>query len=472
MTLPDLLSTIRRRWLSLFCFTLLGVAGSLGLTATAVPLFSAATQLYVAVQAPESATAGDIGQGNNAAQQKIRSYMQVVTSSEVLQPVIDELHLGSTPDALASRVSVTSPPNSVILVVTVRDTNAARAATTANALGASFRKVVGKLEAPADGASGLVRISTIEPAVESNVPVSPKPIPNVAVGLALGLLLGLAFAVLRNVLDTKIRGEVDVVAVTGKAVLGGIGFDPESPEKPLIVQIDPRNPRAESFRALRTNLQFIDAGTRARRFLLTSAMPGEGKTTTVSNLAIAVAESGARVLVIDADLRRPRLAEVMGLEGAVGLTDILIGHAEFEDVTQPWGSRRLHVLPAGQIPPNPSELLGSQGMQTLMELVESRYDYVIIDTPPILPVTDAAVLSKLTDGVIVVSAVGRSTRPQLERATATLAGLDSRVLGIVLTMIPMRGPYRSRNEAYSAYYGPSAHEAIRAARLRRRKRTV
>ena len=146
------------------------------------------------------------------------------------------------------------------------------------------------------------------------------------------------------------------------------------PQNPLIVQADPRSPRSESFRTLRTNLQFLDIEGKARTFVVTSSIQSEGKSTTVANLAITLENAGYRVIVIDADLRRPKLATYMGLEGAVGLTDVLIGRAKVGDVMHPWGQRTLYVLPAGKIPPNPSELLGSTQMATLLEVLERDFD--------------------------------------------------------------------------------------------------
>src|SRR5690606_36194033 len=199
---------------------------------------------------------------------------------------------------------------------------------------------------------------------------------------------------LRHVLDTRVRSERDVELITDTAVIGGIVFDPKAATRPLIVQDDPRSPRAESFRTLRTNLQFLEVGQEGRTFVVTSSVQGEGKSTTTANLAIALADSGARVLLVDTDLRRPKIASYMGLEGSVGLTDLIIGRATPADVIQPWGRGRLSVLPAGTIPPNPSELLGSAAMGRLIESLRKDFDVILFDAPPLLPVTDAAILSR------------------------------------------------------------------------------
>jgi capsular exopolysaccharide synthesis family protein len=203
---------------------------------------------------------------------------------------------------------------------------------------------------------------------------------------------------------------------------------------------------------LRTNLQFVDAAGGARSFVITSSIESEGKSSTASNLAIALDNAGHKVIVVDADLRRPKLATYMGIEGAVGLTDLLIGRADMEDAVQQWGHGGLHVLPAGSVPPNPSELLGSAAMQSLIGRLEDEFDYVLFDAPPLLPVTDAAVLSKSVGGAIVAVAAGRAHRNQLAASVTALENIGARLVGFVLTMLPAQGPHAYGYQSYG--YGP------------------
>ena len=213
---------------------------------------------------------------------------------------------------------------------------------------------------------------------------------------------------------------------------------------------DPRSPRAEAFRALRTSMKFLGTGDGPKIFLVSSAMPNEGKTHVVANLAIVLAESGARVALLDADLRKPRLAQVMGIEGAVGLSDVLISQAELKDVLQPWGSDNLTVIPAGQIPPNPSELLGTAAMQQVLEDLGDQADYVLIDAPPILPVTDAAVLSDFTSGTLLVAAVGKTRRQDIDQAIESLENIDERLLGLIVNRVPTRSADVSGYMSYNS----------------------
>ncbi len=270
---------------------------------------------------------------------------------------------------------------------------------------------------------------------------------NLVLGGLIGLALGIGIAVLREVLDTRVRTQRDVQTVTDRPLIGAIPFDPRAKDRALIVHDDPLSPRSEAFRALRTNLQFLDMDG-GHSFVITSSLPSEGKSTTALNLALALADAGKNVALLDADLRKPKVAEYLGIEGGAGLTDVLIGRARVEDVMQSWGDRSLYVLPSGRIPPNPSELLGSQHMQTLLADLERSFDVVICDAPPLLPVTDAAILAKQTSGAIVIVSTGRTTTHQLSSAIEALDTVGARVAGLVMTMTPTKGP-----DSYGYGYG-------------------
>ncbi|GAA4678859.1 tyrosine-protein kinase domain-containing protein [Frondihabitans cladoniiphilus] len=472
MTLSDFLRLMRRSATTLILLALLGtlVAGVASLSTT--KLYKASTRLYVTVQGADESSAGEAVQGSSAAQAKVRSYIKVVPSASDLQPVIDDLHLSASPAALAALLSVSSPTGTALLDVSVTGTDPVTAAKTANAITSSFRAVVEDLEKLPDGQPGLVKVTSLQDAQAPGSPSSPIVPLNLTLGLLAGLLAGVAATLLRNSLDTRIHGNHDVASVTDSPLLGSIGYAPDAATSPLIVQHDPRSPRAESFRTLRTNLQFLDPGARSRSYVITSALPSEGKSTTAANLAIAIAESGASVALVDADLRRPRTAEIMGIEGAVGLSDLLIGRVELEDVLQPWGQGEMSVLAAGRIPPNPSELLGSRSMHALLEELTARFDYVLMDAPPLLPVTDAAVLSKLTNGAMVVAAARSSRRGQMREALDLLDKIGAKTLGIILTKVPTTGSSRYGYGQYAAYYGrvPEPEEAPVARRTARRSR--
>ena len=371
----------------------------------------------------------------------------------MLLPVASSLHLNMTADELGKLVTASVPLGTTLIQIDVTTTNAVHAAEIANATSQSLANVVQNIESTGTDGSAQVKLTRVQEAQVPVTPVSPNVPLNIALGFLVGLALGVGIAVLRHTLDTKVRTERDIEHISQAPILGGIAFDSKAAQRPLIVHADPRSPRAESFRTLRTNLQFVDVSESARSFVVTSSIETEGKSTTAANLAIALESTGKRVIIVDADLRRPKLADYMGLEGAVGLTDLLIGRAKLADVVQRWGHGNLYVLPAGMIPPNPSELLGSGAMAAMIKRFESEFDYVIFDAPPLLPVTDAAILSKSVGGAIVVVAAGRTHKNQLAAAVSALQHVDARVCGFVMTMMPTSGPDAYGYGRYGYTYG-------------------
>ncbi|MDQ1074371.1 MULTISPECIES: polysaccharide biosynthesis tyrosine autokinase [Microbacterium] len=467
MELRDYLRILHRNWILILALTVLGGAGAFGYSLLQTPTYEANTQLYVSVRS-DSSGVSELAQGTNFARQAVVSFVDVVDSAVVLDRVIDDLNLNRTAQQLASSIEASSPTNSVIISIRVSDTDAETAAAIANSVGSNFADVVvNRLEKPEGEAASLVRVETIAPALVPTSPSSPHVALNVALGVLLGLALGLGIAILRSVLDTRIHSLHDIEAATESPVLGGIALDPDAKKRPLIVHADPRNPRAESFRSLRTNLQFIDVDGTSRSFVVSSAGPGEGKSTTTANLAIALAETGARVVLVDGDLRLPRVADYMGIEGGVGLTDVLIGRAELVDVLQQWGTGKLFVLPSGRTPPNPSELLGSQAMQRTLAALADAFDYVLVDAPPLLLVTDAAVISRFTSGVLMVAASGTTKKPQLTAAVEKLQAIGSRLFGVIVTMLPSKGP---DSYGYGAYSYSAPEEPATASKGERRSR--
>ncbi|MFZ7086622.1 polysaccharide biosynthesis tyrosine autokinase [Curtobacterium sp. RRHDQ10] len=456
MDLDTLTRLLRRGWLLLAGFTLLGGAAGVGLTTIATPEYRASTSLYVAVKG--ATTSADLMQGGTAAEQKVQSFANVATSDRVLGPVIAELGLHTSSVDLARRVEAQTPIDSVLVTIAVTDESPTMATKIANAVGASLTKVVTtELEEPSADGSSPFAITTIQPAITPTAPASPRLTTNIAGGLAIGLLVGFALAALRLSLDTRLEERDEVESLGGAPAIGEIAFDKAARETPLVVHVDPASPRSEAFRRLRTNLQFLEVGREDRSFVVTSSVPSEGKSTTASNIAIALAESGARVALVDGDLRRPRVAELMGVEGEVGLTDVLIGRLELDDALQPWGRGGLVVLPSGQIPPNPTELLGSSAMEAVLRELETAFDVVIVDAPPLLPVTDAAILSTIAGGALLVAAMHRTTRRQLAAAAAALTDAGASAVGTVMTMVRSG---RGSTYAYSYSYDAATGESV------------
>ncbi|MDQ0145989.1 capsular exopolysaccharide synthesis family protein [Pseudarthrobacter niigatensis] len=431
----------------------------------AKPTYTAETQLFVAIQS--SGSVQELQQGNNFSQARVQSYVKTVASPVVLQPAIDSLGLTQSAEELAKNVEASTDLNTVLINIKVSDGSPVQAAAIAQAVSNSLVNAVETLEKPAAGGTSPVRLSVIKPAAAPTSPATPNTRLNLILGLVIGLTAGLAAAVLRTTLDNRIRGEADLRRVTDAPLLGGIAFDPDANKKPLLTQVPTQSSRAESFRQLRTNLQFANVSRHAKTVLVTSSLPGEGKSTTATNLAIALTQAGQSVCLIDADLRRPMVNQYLGLERNAGLTTALVGSADVEDLLEPWGEDNLFVLTSGEIPPNPSELLGSEAMKQLLERLESTFDTVVIDAPPLLPVTDAAVLAQYVGGVVVVVGSKKLRHQDLEKTITSLQMVGAKILGVVMNRLPVKGP-----DAYSySYYGhsesPAENPAINGGRKRK-----
>jgi capsular exopolysaccharide synthesis family protein len=328
----------------------------------------------------------------------------------------------------------------------------------------ALKRQVDAVENPSGKAGQALRIVPVEAATLPKAPVSPNTKRNLALGFVLGMMLGLGYAVLRSQLDRRVRSAEAIERDFGVTVAGKVPETPALARKTdgLVPHVmtgankakDPVH-SAEAFLKLRTNLQYMDVDNPPRVIVVTSPLPGDGKSTVALNLAVALSMSDRRVVLIDGDLRRPVVAESFGLIEGPGLTDVLIGSVEFEDVAQVGGIPNLIVLAAGRIPPNPSEILGSKAMRRLLERLSQDYT-VIIDAPPLLPVTDAAVLTASADGALVVVSAGKTLDTQLRDALGNLSSVQGHTLGVVLNRVP---PRSSEGGYYGGYYGRATETA-------------
>lgn len=417
------------------------------------PTYTAETQLFVAIQ--NSGTVQELQQGNTFSQARVQSYVKTVDSPAVLQPAIDALGLDVSAEELGKQIKASTDANTVLINITASDSSPARAGAIAQAVADSLIKTVESLESPKTGGPSPVSLSVIKPAIAPSAPSAPNTRLNLVVGTLIGLTLGIGLGLARTTLDSRIRGEADLRRVTDAPLLGGISFEQEAVRRPLITQTAPQSPRAESYRRLRTNLQFANVATHAKTVLVTSSVPGEGKSTTATNLAISLAQTGQNVCLIDADLRRPMVGEYLGLERNAGLTTALVGQMDVNDLLQQWGDCSLYVLTSGSIPPNPSELLGSDAMKQLILRLEDAFDTIVIDAPPLLPVTDAAVLSQHVGGVLVVVGAQSLRLHDLQKALGALTMVGSNVLGVVLNRLPAKGPDSYSYGYYSSDEAPA-----------------
>ncbi len=499
-TFRTYLQVLRRRkwWVGLIA--VLGLAASLAFALTAHKQYSAAAQLLVQ---PSFDPSGGALQEQPVTQTDVETELQLVTSAPVEQAV--RQRLGSAPAVSASEIGQTNViaitatsrvPSEAALIanlyandfVQYRQGVASRslasteaqlrlqissigqqlsslsgAATSAEASALLNQEAVLKEQLAQMEVSGAVDtgdVALVTPAQTPISPSSPKPVQDALLGLAAGLALGLGAAFLRESLDDRLTSKEAAEHAGGAPVLA---MTPavsswRRKKKPLVVTVtDATSPAAESYRSLRTSLQFARQGQPLRSVVVTSPGVNEGKTATLANLGVVFAQAGERVVLVSGDLRRPRIGDFFGLDEQVGLTSVLLGQRALEETLLPVpGFGRLTLLPAGPVPPNPAELLNSA--QEIFARLRHQFDLVLIDSPPVLPVTDAAILARHADATLVLAAAGQTRRADLHRAAEKLDQVNATILGIVLNKVT-RQTERSYGYAYS--YKPYRAEAPR-----------
>jgi receptor protein-tyrosine kinase len=444
----DFVRVLRARRIIILAAVILGLGGAVAMTKLMTPQYEASTRLFVSTAAvPEGVT--EVYQGAQYSQDRVHTYTDVLIGEALAQRTIDRLHLNVSAKELAGRVTASAAPESVLINVSVRDSSPTAARDIANALSDEFVTTATALETPKLGSEPDARVVVEQRASLPTHPVSPKPALNLGVGLALGLVLGFGLAILRDRLDDTVRSREIVEEITGAGLVGNIPFDKRRRKDAAISFNSDRSRIAEAFRGLRINLQFLEVDSPPRMFVVGSGLPAEGRTTTAINIALALAEAEHNVVVVDGDMRRPKVDAHLGLIGSVGLSTVLSGQAALDEVLQATRFPGLTGLSSGEVPPNPSELLGSEATKKVMNELRTRFDYVVVDSPALLEFTDAAILAAESDGVLVIARFGETKREQLAHAVANLKNVGARILGGVFTMTPARGstPY-----SYN-YYG-------------------
>jgi capsular exopolysaccharide synthesis family protein len=460
MTPREYLDLFRGRWRVMLAGLLLGMAGAVGVVQLSTPQYASKVTLFVSAGTSTDASAAL--DRNQLSVQRMQTYVQLATSESIAQDVAQHLKLDLTRDELVDKLAASAEPDTILLTVTVTDADPQLAADIANVLADRFISRVeefeqppaAQLEPPVGAAPGapvvpgepVVSARVLEQAVPSASPVSPRPLLTVALGALLGLLAGIALAVLRQALAPSITNRRQLADVAGAPVLGVVGRHRGHSQNPLVVRDDPRGSWAEAFRRLRANLQFVDVDRAYKIVMLTSPSSRDGTTTVLCDLACAMAETGQRVLVVEADLRRPRTADCFGVAQTVGLTNILASRARVEDVVQR-ANGGVDIVTSGPIPPNPGALLASSQMARFLTEVRPQYDVVLVDAAPVLPVADATVLAPLVDAVVLVVRLGTPAH-RVEAARDTLQVVSTRLLGTVLTMA--RGRAGRGDERYVA----------------------
>lgn len=448
MTVIDLFRMIRNNVPVLLLCTGIGLGVALVYTMVQPRLYTSSSTGFVVVTGTQADGGSTVLSGSDLAQQSAQSYLPLIHSRAV-QEKIDELR-GSS--AAPGQLSASVAPNSNLITVSATAEDPQAAADLANTALNATADVANDLEG-----SSTVQVVALEDALVPAEPSSPNLARNLLYGAGIGLLAGLVISLLRRLLDVNVRTVGDAREASGTGLLGAVPEDPSLKQAGGPADLLAPRPR-EAVRQLRTNLTYVSIDNPPRVIAFTSANPGEGKSTVVSSLARALAEAGQRVILIDADLRRPRQAVLFQIEGRVGLSEVLAGQIAVEDAIQEVGEDGLVILPAGRTPPNPSELLGSGRMRSLLKELEKEF-LVLIDAPPVLPVTDSTLLAAAVDGTVLVVRHGRTRKDHVEVAREMLDAVQANILGFVLNGTPAKGVghdyygggYGSSSKAYAAY---------------------
>ncbi len=496
-TLRSYAQLVRRRKWWVIALGLAGLVVSLAISFTEPKQYAASAQVLVQ---PSSQT-GALGTTvQPVTPTEVQTMQQLVTSAPVTSAV--RRRLGSAPGVSAAEVAQTN-----VIAITATAAVPAQAARIANAYAAAFvsyqRTVALNSLAAAEGQlrSQIRSISTqikqlratsgtgseltalvnqqavlreqltqmqvngagntgglelVTPAQAPAAPSSPKPAEDGLLGLAAGLILGLAAAFLRDSLDDAVASKETAEEFGGATVIAAVPMinSWKKRDKPLVVSLArPMSPAAEAYRSLRTSLQFARQERDVRTILVTSPAAAEGKTATLSNLGAMFAQAGERVVLVSCDLRKPRLGKFFGVDERLGLTTAILGEQPVEELIQSLpGGDNLWLLASGQPPPNPAELLNGTRVREIFATLRGLFDLVLIDSPPILPVTDAVVLAKDADATLLVVAAGQTRRGDLQRAAEKLAQVNARVTGIVLNETSRQGGGYGYRYGYGGTY--------------------
>lgn len=459
-TFADLLATIRKHLIAALvaCAVVIACVGAYVFLAP--PEYTSTAQVIATFNATqENGESTDISQQNTGGtyiSSQIKSYPTLTTTEKVLSPVIAKLGLNESVADLAGQLIVTNPSNTAFVNISAKDGEAKKSADIANAVAESLQSVVQEDLYGGDKGQSPIKLTIVQKATVPQSPSSPKKGLYLAIGVVLGAIVGVFAAVLKELLSTKVEETSDVRGIVKASALGSVPKnDVLTGTRPVIIA-EPNGPVAEEYRRIRANIKFLQADKvpgRGQLLVISSTSPSEGKTTSAINVAAVLAENGAKVLLIDADLRHPSVAHHLGIEGNVGLAHVLSGQMTPVDVVQNYWKPNLHILPAGRRPANASLLLNSDMMKMLVDQALLQYDYVIIDTAPLTVSNDAIVFGSWTSGIILVTARGICRKKDLEESMDALNTAKVPVLGFVFNFA---NPKKKHRNAYYYYYEDGA----------------
>ena len=446
------LSLLRRWWWLLAAGPLIAGVTAFLVTRTITPTYEGSATILVH---PAQGTGALVYNDILASERLTKTYRELISQRPVLEDVVvSEQFSGLTVDQLSAKLRVNVVRDTQLLKIVVRDEDPALAAELADAVAVAFVAQQQRPSAARPGAASLV-----ESAIRPSYPVSPNVRLNVALSLVVGLLLAVGVVLVMEYLDDTVKSPDDVEANLGQPTLGEIGrWRGQAKKEIRLVERSDGAGTREAYGVLRTNVQFSTLNRPGRVVLVTSAGVSEGKSTTAVNYALAVAEAGRTVALVDADLRQPALHRAFGLSNGTGLSFALLNGASIDGgVLRPTSSETLFLMNSGPLPPNPAELLDSDRFDTVLERLKERFDVVVLDSPPVLIAADARILASKADATILVVESDRTRTGTVRRALRALATAKANVLGIVLNKTRRSG--RSYSYYYYSHYARPAEQA-------------
>ena len=431
--LKSVASSYRRFWWLIVVGALLGAVGGLAASAIETPEFESSATLYVTSNG--EATAQSAYQGALASEQRVASYAELARSNVVLTRAVEISGLDVSVEKAQSSVSALAVPDTVLVRVKARGDSPYQSAALANAVSSAMVEFAGELEQTGGGGPPLARLTVISTASQPVAPVTPRTERNMLLGAIVGICVACIGIFARDRFDTRLRSASDLAGFA-QPVLGEIPIDSALGSSGVVdFQLGSAGV-SEAYRKLRTSLAFTSVEVSGCKVVVvTSPESGEGKTTTCINLSLALAETGNRVVLVDGDLRRPSASLIFGLSQTVGFSTYLRGGCTLPDVLQSTSYDGLSFIASGESAPNPSELLGGARAADAIAELRASFDFVIIDTPPVLPVTDASVMSAYADIILVVVRSGSTSVAALERAVAEIEVGPQSVSGIVFNEV-------------------------------------
>jgi len=426
MELRDYLRVIRERKALIAVTTVLCAGAALVASLVITPVYQADAKLLVLAKTDPTAGASSAYEGALLSQQLAKSFAQILESRPTAEAALRANPEPISAGRLQQRTHAKPIPDTLLINLSVEDTQRARAQRLANSLARAFIAQVPSLQ---NGSA--VSVSLVEPPRQPVAPVKPRIPLNLALGLALGLVTGAALAILRDFLDRSLKSPERVEAATGAPVLGTIPqFKADAAGRPVTTH--PRSAAAEAFRKLRTNFSFLGVDRESICCVVSSPGMSDGKSTVTANLGLALAEAGTRVVIVDADLRKPSQHRIFGLQQRIGTTTVLLEQADIRDALQRIDGGPLAILTSGQLPPNPAELLASRHMEELVQSLRASADVVLVDCPPLLPVSDPMVAARFADGVLLTVSAGANTIDQVQAAKVMCEKAGVALVGAIL----------------------------------------